>query len=128
MLKSLGNEFFRYGHLKIYVYVINENCNQEMINSKSNSMFKNTKIYFARLKRQSSIPAANYIVLLIHLFFSAWFSLLHKSHLLVFLQSCQETVNKFNVWITACSLNDLEKLLASLKIHRKERFWEDWHM
>lgn len=24
MLKSLGNEFFRYGHLKIYVYVINE--------------------------------------------------------------------------------------------------------
>lgn len=38
-----------------------------------------------------------------------------------FLAKLPKTVNKFNV-ITSCSLNDLEKLLVSLKIHRKELF------
>lgn len=57
-------------------------------------------------------------------FWKVSFPLLHKSHLLVSLQSCQETVNKFHVWVTDCSLSDLEKLLASLKIHRKWSFWE----
>lgn len=41
-LKSLENEFYRCGHLKMYVYVTNDNYNQKIINSKSHSRFKNT--------------------------------------------------------------------------------------
>lgn len=49
IFKSLENEFYGYRKCmyiyvkkNIYIYVINHNCNQNMINSKSHSMFKNT--------------------------------------------------------------------------------------